>query len=69
MSANKVEKHSFVILNEKLQVKIKFKTFHWLLELLYTAFALNATTTELVLLEIFAYPSNKCVTYRPELNL
>ena len=28
MTANKVEKYGFVVLNIKLQVKIKFKTFY-----------------------------------------
>ena len=35
---------SFNVLNLKLQVKVTFKTFSWLLELLYTAFVLKATT-------------------------
>ena len=44
MNANIVEKDSVVMLNVKLQVKVRFKTFYWLLELLYTAFALNANS-------------------------
>ena len=37
-----VEKHCFVLLNVKLKVKVSFKTSYRLLELLYTAFTLNA---------------------------
>ena len=44
IKANGVEKYCFVVLNVKLQVKVRFKTFCWLLELLYTAFVQNANT-------------------------
>ena len=43
MNVNSVKIHCVVVLNVKLQVKVKFKTFYRLLGLLYTAFALNAT--------------------------
>ena len=39
------------------------------LKVLYTTFVLNTTTRMAFLLDIFTYPSNKCVIYRPELNL
>ena len=35
MTGDSVEKHCFVVLNVKLQVKLRFKTFYWLLKLLY----------------------------------
>ena len=44
MTGNKVENYCFVALNVKLQVKLRFKTFYWLLKLLYTAFVLSTTT-------------------------
>ena len=47
-TGNSVEKHYFVLLNVNLQVKLSFKTFYWLLKLLYTAFALSTTTERLV---------------------
>ena len=43
MIRNSVEKHCFVVLNLKLHVKLRCKTFYWLLKLLYTVFALNTT--------------------------
>ena len=42
--ANSVEKHEIVMLNVKLQVKVRFKTFYWVLELLFTNFILDAAT-------------------------
>ena len=44
MNANNVEKHGIVMLNVKLQVKGRLKIINWLLELLFNAFALSATT-------------------------
>ena len=61
---NSVEKYCFALLNVKLQVKIRIKTFNWLLKLLHINWTINT-----VLLEIFAYPSNKRVIYGPVLNL
>ena len=47
-----------------------FKTFYRLLELLYTAFALNATIKAArFAAEILAHPGNKLVICEPELNL
>ena len=42
MTSNSVEKRS-VMLNVKLQVKLRLKTFSGLLKLLYTAFSLSTT--------------------------
>ena len=67
--APSVEKHCFVALDVKLQVKVRIKTFHWLLEFLHTALALKATTKTACFLKIFAYPSNRCLIYGSELNL
>ena len=64
-----VEKHCFVEWNVKLRVKIRFKTFYLFLEFFNADSALNILLTLLVLLEIFAYPSNERVIYGPELNL
>ena len=44
MNVNGVENQCFVVLNIKLHVKITFKTFYWLLELLYAAFIVTTTT-------------------------
>ena len=44
MTGNSVENNCFVVLNVKLQVKLRFKIFYWLLKVLYTAFALNTST-------------------------
>ena len=44
MTANSVRKQCFVVLHVKLQVKIRFKTFYLLLEVLYSHLALNSTT-------------------------
>ena len=43
MAADSLKK-CFVVLNVKLVVKIKFKTFYWLQNLLSTTFAFNTTT-------------------------
>ena len=43
VAGNSVEK-CFVVLNVKLEVKLRFKTFYWLQNLLSTAFAFNITT-------------------------
>ena len=43
IAGNSVEK-CFVVLNVKLEVKLRFKTFYWLQNLLSTAFAFNITT-------------------------
>ena len=43
MAGNSVEK-CFVVLNVKLEVKLRFKTFCWLQNLLPTAFAFKITT-------------------------
>lgn len=44
MNASSVEKHCFVMLNVKLEVKVRFKRIFFRLELLYTAFTLSTTT-------------------------
>ena len=64
-----VEKHCLVEWNVKLRVEIKFKTFYLFLEFFCTDSVLNILLTRMVLLEIFAYPSNERVIYGPELNL
>ena len=69
MTGNGIEKHCFIVLNVKLHVKLRFKTFYWLLELLYTASAMNTTNKPAYFARNFAYPSNKRVIYTPELNL
>ena len=43
MTGNSVEKHCFIVLNIKSQIKLRFEVFHYLLKLVYTAFALNTT--------------------------
>ena len=43
MARNNVEK-CFVVINVKLEVKLRSKTFYWLQNLSSTAFALNTTT-------------------------
>ena len=43
MNANSVAKHCIVVLNVKLQVKVRFKTFYSHLKLSYTAFASKTT--------------------------
>ena len=66
MAANSVEKHCYVVLNVKLEVKVRFETFYWLLELSPNAFALiTVPNTRFTLLERLAYPSNKYVICRP----
>ena len=52
-----------------MQVKVRFKSFYWLLELLYTASPWTPPPEWLVLLEHFAYPCYKREIHRPELNL
>ena len=69
VTGNSVEKHCFVVMNVKLEVKLRFKTFYWILKLSYTAFSLNTITNTACFDEIFAYPSNECVIYGPELNI
>ena len=54
MTGNSVEK-CFVVLNVKLEVKLWFKTFYWLQNLLRTASALNATT--FFVYELFLSPN------------
>ena len=68
MAINSVQKHCFVVLHVKLQMKIRLETFHWYLELLYTAFTLTPLPNQLDLLKKNLYPSNKCLIYRPDLN-
>ena len=58
-----VEKHCFVMLNVKLQVKLRFKIFYWLLKLLYTASFLNTNKNMACFPLTFVYPSNKRVIY------
>ena len=70
MTANSVDKHwSNIVLNVKLQVKTRFKTFHLLLELFCTLSPGTPLPTRHPLTEIFEYPSNKRVIYGPQLNL
>ena len=38
MTGNSVEEHRFLVLNINLQVKLGFKTFYWLLILIYNCF-------------------------------
>ena len=69
IAGNSVEK-CFVVLNVKLEVKLRFKKV--LLTLKPVTLLLSPWTplpNRLVLLEIFVYPSNKRVLYGPELNL
>ena len=44
MTGNSLEKHYFVVFNVKLQVKLRFKIFYWLLKLLPTTCVINTTT-------------------------
>ena len=66
---NSVEKHCFVVLNVKLQVKVRFETFFdfWNSHIVLSHGA--TLPARLVLLKIFTYPIKKRVIYRPELNL
>ena len=50
-----VEKHSFVVLNVKLQgiLRLRFKTFYWLVKQLCTDFNLNTTTNTACFVEKF----------------
>ena len=41
MTGISIDKHCYIVLNVKLQVKLRFKTFYWLLKLLPTALALS----------------------------
>ena len=70
-TADSVEKHwhCFVVLNVKLQVNIRFRTFYWLLELFFSHFVLNSTTNTVCFAQNFAYHSSKCVFYGRELNI
>ena len=58
-----LKKYCVVVLNVKLQVKIRFKTFYWLLELLYTAFAFNGT------IKTALFARSKRAIYGAELKL
>ena len=69
MTGNSVQKHGFVLRNVKLQVKLRFKTFYWLLKLLYTAFAWNTATSGLFCSKFWHILCNKRVIYGPERNL
>ena len=44
MTGSSLEKPYFVVFNVKLQVKLRFKIFYWLLKLLPTTFVFNTTT-------------------------
>ena len=69
MTGNIIEKKCFVVLNVKLYVKLRFKAFFHF-KTCYIRFSPRTPLqTRLNLLEIFAYPSNKRVTYWAELNL
>ena len=50
-----VEKHGTVMLNFPLQEKVRFKTFYWLLQLPYTAFALIVSTKTDYFVRYFFY--------------
>ena len=63
MSANKVEKQCFVVLNLKLQLKVRFKTCYRLLELLYSAFAFNTTA------KTTWFARNFCISQQQACNL
>ena len=63
ITASSVGKDCFVALNVKLQVKNIFKTFHWLWELLYTAFTLNTTNSTACFARKF------CTSYQQVHNL
>ena len=54
VTGKSVEKHCLVVLNKKLQVKLRFKTFDWHLRLLYTVFILNTTTNTACLARNFS---------------
>ena len=68
MTGNSIE-NCFVMLNKKLETKLRFKTFHRLQNLLPTAFALNTTAKPACFLKTFANPSSKRVIDCPKLNL
>ena len=68
MTGNSIE-NCFLMLNKKLEIKLRFKTFRWLQNLLPTAFALNTTAKPACFLETFANPSSKRVIDCPKLNL
>ena len=53
MTGRSVENHCLVVLNVKLLVKRRFKTFYRLLNLLYTAFALNTTINKACFAQTF----------------
>ena len=69
MNVNSVEKHEIVMLNVKLQVKVRFKTFYWVLELLFTNFILGDASITACFDRRFCMFGNKSVIYRPKLNL
>ena len=68
MTANSVENYCFIVMNIKLRVKRRFKIFidFWNCYILLSPWA--PLPTRFVLLKIFAYPTNKSVTYRLELK-
>ena len=63
MTGRSVENHCLVVLNVKLLVKRRFKTFDRLLNLLYTAFALNTTINKA------CFAQNFCMTKQQAQNL
>ena len=69
MTAESAEKHCSVVLNVKLQLKLTSKRFIDF-KSYYTMFSpWTLLPTRLVLLKMFANPSNKSVIYGPKLNL
>ena len=64
MNTSSVGKHCIVVLNVKLQVKVKFKTFQRLSELLDTAFTLNATIKTVCFAQIFCISQHELCNLR-----
>lgn len=69
MIANSVEKHCFVMLKLKLQIKIRPQTFCWFLELSTSASPLKATTNTAFFPRKLWCPYNKHLIYGQEPNL
>ena len=68
MTGNSVEK-CFLVLNVKLDVNLGFKTFYKFKSCYILLSPGRPLPAQLVLLKIFAYPSNKHVIHEPELNV
>ena len=68
MTGNSV-KTRFVLLNIKLEVKLRFKMFYFETCRYLLPSPWIPLLTRFVLITLFAYPSNKCVIYGLELKL